>query len=57
MTRPVKQLPLDDPPSGAALAVYTTRGAAEEFAAGDPFITGGVVASWRIRTWREVLAP
>jgi hypothetical protein len=22
-----------------------------------PFVTGGVVASWRIRAWREVLAP
>jgi hypothetical protein len=49
--------PLDDPPSGAALAVFTTREAAEEFAAEDPFVTGGVVASWRIRPWREVLAP
>ena len=49
--------PLDDPPSGHALAVFTTREAAEEFAAGDPFVTGGVVASWRIRPWREVLAP
>ena len=49
--------PLDDPPSGAALAVFTTREAAEEFAVDDPFVTGGVVASWRIRAWREVLAP
>jgi uncharacterized protein YciI len=49
--------PLDDPPSGAALAVFTTREAAEEFAVDDPFVTGGVVASWRIRPWREVLAP
>jgi uncharacterized protein len=49
--------PLDDPPTGDALAVFTTREAAEEFAADDPFVTGGVVASWRIRPWREVLQP
>jgi uncharacterized protein YciI len=49
--------PLDDPPTGDALAVFTTREAAEEFVADDPFVTGGVVASWRIRPWREVLAP
>jgi uncharacterized protein YciI len=49
--------PLDDPPTGDALAVFTRREAAEEFVADDPFVTGGVVASWRIRPWREVLAP
>ena len=48
---------LDDPPSGDAIAVFTSREAAEEFVAGDPFVAGGVVASWRIRPWREVLAP
>ena len=49
--------PLDDPPSGDALAVFTTREGAEQFVADDPFVTGGVVASWRIRPWREVLQP
>jgi uncharacterized protein YciI len=48
--------PLDDPPSGDALAVFTTREAAEEFVAGDPFVTGGVVARWTVRPWHEVLA-
>ena len=49
--------PFTDDPAGDALAVFTTRQAAEEFAAGDPFVTGGVVASWTIREWREALVP
>ena len=28
-------------------------GAAEEFAAGDPFVRSGVVRDWRIREWAE----
>jgi uncharacterized protein len=39
-----------------ALGVFTTREAAEEFAAGDPFVLNGVVQSWQIREWREALA-
>jgi uncharacterized protein YciI len=46
--------PMSDPSEGA-LAVFTTREAAEAFAAGDPFVTGGVVARWRIQEWNEVL--
>ena len=42
---------------GGALAVFTTREAAEEFVAGDPFVQNGVVAAWTIREWNEVLAP
>jgi uncharacterized protein len=38
-----------------ALGVFTTREAAEEFAAGDPFVLNGVVKSWQIREWREAL--
>ncbi len=30
--------------------------AAEEFVAGDPFVTNGVVGRWRIVEWREALA-
>ena len=48
---------LDDPPSGEALAVFTTREAAEEFIAGDPFVRNGVVASWTVRPWHESLQP
>jgi len=42
---------------GGAIAVFTTREAAEEFVAGDPFVQNGVVAAWTIREWNEVLAP
>jgi uncharacterized protein YciI len=36
-----------------SMAVFTTREAAEEFAAGDPFVSAGVVSGWEIREWRE----
>lgn len=32
-----------------AMAVFTTREAAEEFAQSDPFVVNGVVSSWQIR--------
>jgi uncharacterized protein YciI len=38
-----------------ALAVFTTQEAAEEFAATDPFVLNGLVASWRITGWHEAL--
>ena len=38
-----------------ALAVFTTRQAAESFAAGDPFVTGGAVSSWTVTGWREAV--
>jgi uncharacterized protein YciI len=47
----------DEPMDGAAMGVFTTREAAEEFIAGDPFVRGGVVASWTVRPWNEVLQP
>ena len=40
-----------------AMAVFTTRADAEEFAAGDPFVQHGVVRSWTIREWIEALLP
>ena len=46
---------LDEPMNGDALGVFTTREAAEEFVAGDPFVLNGVVAEWSIRPWNEVL--
>ena len=49
--------PLDDPPSGDAIGIFTTREAAEEFIAGDPFVVHGVVAEWTVRPWQEVLQP
>ncbi|MGO4692189.1 YciI family protein [Glaciibacter sp. 2TAF33] len=37
-----------------AMAVFATRESAEEFAAGDPFVENGVVASWEVRDWDEI---
>jgi uncharacterized protein YciI len=37
-----------------SMAVFMTQEAAEEFAAGDPFVINGVVSKWHIRQWREV---
>ncbi|HWT22950.1 MAG TPA: YciI family protein [Solirubrobacteraceae bacterium] len=45
-----------DPREGS-MAVFTSREAAEEFVAGDPFVDHGVVARWEIREWDEVLVP
>ena len=44
-------------PAGMALGVFTTREAAEEFVAGDPFVINGAVSRWRIENWNEVLLP
>jgi uncharacterized protein YciI len=41
--------PVDGQPG--AMNVFTTREAAEEFAASDPFVVEGVVESWTVRTW------
>jgi uncharacterized protein YciI len=46
--------PMEDPRDGA-MGVFTTREAAEEFMAGDPFVLNGVVAGHRILGWNEVL--
>lgn len=51
--------PLVDPagiPSGGAVGVFTSREAAEEFIEGDPFIVNGVVSTWSVLAWAEVLA-
>ena len=40
-----------------AMAVFTTREAAEEFVRGDPFILHGIVRNWYIRDWIEALVP
>ncbi len=47
--------PLGPGGSEGALAVFTTREAAESFAQGDPFVLNGAVARWRVVEWREVL--
>jgi uncharacterized protein YciI len=43
--------PLGDPPEGA-MALFTTAEAAEAFVAGDPFVTEGLVAHWRLVPWK-----
>ncbi len=45
-----------DAPVGA-MAVFTTRDAADEFMADDPFLHHGVVGAHRVREWDEVLQP
>jgi uncharacterized protein len=40
-----------------AMGVFTTREAAESFVEADPFVVHGIVASWRIEEWNEVLFP
>jgi uncharacterized protein YciI len=44
-------------PREGAMAVFTTREAAEEFAKGDPFVLNGVVTSWVVREWMEAVVP
>lgn len=45
--------PFADPIEGqpGAMNIFTTRESAENFAASDPFVTEGVIASWTVRTW------
>ena len=46
--------PFADPRDGA-MAVFTTAESAEQFARTDPFVLNGVVASWTVKEWQEVL--
>ena len=43
------------PQEEGSMAIFTTREAAQEFIAGDPFVLNGVVARWEIREWNEAL--
>jgi uncharacterized protein YciI len=43
-------------PEEGAMAIFTTREAAESFAKDDPFVKNGVVKSWVIREWNEAIA-
>ena len=49
--------PFGDPQNEGSMAIFTSREAAEEFVAGDPFVLNGVVRGWQIREWNEALAP
>ena len=46
-----------NPEEEGSMSIFTTREAAEEFADGDPFVLNGVVRSWKICEWDEVLVP
>ena len=46
-----------NPQEEGSMSVFASRAAAEEFAAGDPFVVNGVVRSWTLREWDEVLTP
>jgi uncharacterized protein YciI len=39
-----------DAPMGA-MAIFSTREAADDFMSEDPFLAHGVVGSWRVREW------
>lgn len=45
-----------DPIAEGSMAVFRTQEAAEEFVAGDPFVTEGVVGRWYRREWNELLS-
>ncbi len=49
--------PFTDAPAGGALAIFTTRAAAEAFIARDPFVLNGLVAKHTLRELAEVLVP
>jgi len=45
--------PLGDPPHGAAI-VFVDAAKAQAFAERDPYVTGGLVTSWRVEPWALV---
>jgi uncharacterized protein len=44
-------------PMGVLLFKADTAVTAEAFAAGDPYVTRGMVKSWRVREWTTVVGP
>ena len=46
-----------NPQEEGSMSIFTTREAAEQFVADDPFVLNGVVRNWQIREWDEILAP
>ncbi|HEY4988794.1 MAG TPA: YciI family protein [Opitutaceae bacterium] len=52
-------LPMSGPlanPADGAIGIFTEKEAAEEFIAGGPFVTNGVVKKFSVLQWSEVLA-
>ena len=43
-------------PADGYMSVFSSREAAEEFVQGDPFVAEGLVSSWVLRDWDEVLS-
>jgi uncharacterized protein len=49
---------LAEPVDGAVLLFRSqTPAVAEVFAAGDPYVTQGLVTQWRVRPWTTVIGP
>jgi hypothetical protein len=49
---------LANPLNGSVLLFRGSSAAvAEEFAAGDPYVTGGAVKRWHVREWTTVVGP
>jgi len=48
-------VPSGDPPFGLLLFKGGSAAVAEDFARADPYVTQGVVASWRVREWITVV--
>ena len=48
-------VPDDDPPFGLLLFKADSAKVAEDFARADPYVTQGVVRSWRVRGWITVV--
>ena len=46
-----------DAQEDGAMGIFTTRGAAEEFVGGDPFVLHGVVRNRTVRNWNEARRP
>jgi uncharacterized protein YciI len=46
----------EQPEVNGSMCVLTTREAAEEFAAGDPFVLHGLVQAYKVLAWTNVLA-
>jgi uncharacterized protein YciI len=44
-----------DPQAHGAMGVFPTRESAEAFVADDPFLVHGVIKSYEIRSWNEIL--
>ncbi len=48
-------VPSDEPPFGLLLFKAESAQVAEDFAQADPYVTNGVVTSWRVREWITVV--